>query len=349
MDKSVAVKPTNSLREVLACLQQNDHGVCVVMDESNVVLGLITDGDCRRALLKNLTLDAPASQVMKTDFLAVDPSFSVDQIRLLMRTNDIRQVPVVDEQRRLIRIVSERSLLSIGARPNSAVVLAGGKGTRLGGLTRHRPKPMLPVSGKPMLEHIIQQLVEARFTTIYLSVNYLAHVIQEYFGDGSRWGCSIEYVAETMELGTAGSLLLIKDRLSGPFIVTNGDVITTVDFGAFLDFHVASKHDMTLGVRSYTMQIPYGVVTMGNDGLVTSIAEKPFSTSPVNAGIYVVDAALLDYIEPGRAFPMTELIQAALTQGNRIGAFMIHEVWDDIGVPAEFIKAQALLEDEEDE
>lgn len=343
----LCVSQDDKLQDALACLQQNSHGLCVVVDAEHRILGTITDGDCRRALLRGLTVESPASEAMNRNFVTVDQSFSLEQIRLLMRTNDIRQIPVVDGERRLVTVVSERSLQAAGTkRPNAALILAGGKGKRLGALTRHRPKPMLPVAGKPMLEHIIAQLVDVHITTIYVSINYLGGVIREHFGDGSRWGCSIEYVTEDIELGTAGPIKLIEDRIQSPLIVTNGDVITTVNFGAFLDYHTASRLALTMGVRGYTVQVPYGVVSMDDAGLVVDLVEKPSQNFPINAGIYVLEPRLFKYIPGGTAYPMTELVRSAIRDGERIGAFIIHEIWDDVGVPTEFVTAQTLLEED---
>lgn len=343
-DGTAAVKTTDSLRRVLESIQTGGHGLCVVTDFDDRIVGTITDGDCRRALLGGKTLDSPASEAMHTKFIAVDQSFTIEQIRTVMHSHDIRQVPVVDDSRRLVRIVSDRTYRGDRAElPNAALILAGGKGTRLRPLTESVPKPLLPVGGKPMLEHLIVQLVHAGVRTIYVSINYLGHLIEEYFGDGSRWGCTITYLAEEQELGTGGPLRLLDGLVDEPVIVLNGDLVTTVDFKALLDTHRRAGNAITIAVTQHENQIPFGVVSTTPDGTVSRIEEKPVQRVPINAGIYVVEPRLIPLVPAGVAVPMTTFLETALDRSERVGAFMIHEVWNDVGLPIAYMKAQKLF------
>lgn len=329
------VGPNATLRDVLDNIAASGHGLCVMVDEKQQILGVFTDGDCRRALLRGLGLESPARDAMQTKFIAVDESFTLDQIKLLMRTNGIEQVPIVDDGNRFLRIVSQRLLSGNRAkRPNAALILAGGKGTRLGALTKNMPKPMLPVHGRPMLETLIIGLVEANFQEIYISVNYLAEKIEEYFGDGSHWGCKITYLREETELGSGGPIHMLQGLVKDPFLVVNGDLVTTVDFGSLLEFHAKSKFDITMAVSTYQVQIPFGVVMVNDDSSVSSIVEKPIHWCPVNAGLYVVDPKVIPLVPAGTLVPMTNVLEYAMHAKMTLGAFMIHEVWKDVGLPS---------------
>jgi dTDP-glucose pyrophosphorylase len=342
LDKS-KVTPSDELRTVISNLSSADnrHGFCVVVDDSNRVLGTITDGDCRRALMKGKDLSCPAKDVMNCHFIAVDESFTVDQIQILMRTNEINQVPIVNQSRELINIISTRSLKPlIESRPNTVVILAGGKGLRLRPLTEDTPKPMLPVRGKPILEILLERLVNHNFTNIVISINYLGHKIENYFGDGSRWSCNVSYIREEKELGTAGPLRVLPSRPKDPVLVVNGDLMTNIDFEACVDFHNTGNFDMTLGISSHKVQIPYGVTKLSEKGQVLEIEEKPVFNYPVNAGVYVINSDLISYVKEDINYPMSTLIQDAINNKKSVGAFLIHESWCDIGLPDTYTAAQ---------
>lgn len=332
-ERPVSINAT--LRDVLDNLADNPHGLCVVVDDHNHILGVLTDGDCRRALLKGLTLESPAREAMKTQFIAVDESFTVDQIRLLMRTNGVEQIPIVDDAKCFLKTISQRSLAGRPPeRSTPVLILAGGKGRRLGALTENLPKPMLPIAGKPMIEHLIIRLVESKFRDIYISVNYLGDKIEKYFGDGSRWGCRIKYLREEVELGSGGPLGLLDGRIDKPLLVINGDLVTTVDFGSFVDFHSGSNFALTIGVSIYEVQIPFGVVNVNKDGSVASFIEKPIHWCPVSAGLYMVNPDVLSLVPPDQFTPMNTIIESAMQSQLKVGAFTIHEGWNDVGIPS---------------
>jgi dTDP-glucose pyrophosphorylase/predicted transcriptional regulator len=340
--QNMCVLPTDTLRRVLEVLQASPLRICIVWDEHQKILGTITDGDCRRAFLNKLNFESPASEVMNRQFLVVDTSFSMHQMELLMRTNDIKQVPIVDRENVLVDIVCAAALRVPSQRENAALILAGGKGKRLAPLTNYVPKPMLPVGGKPMIENLIVQLVRAGVLRIFISINYLGYQIEEHFGDGSKWGCRIEYLKEDQELGTAGPLRLLSGKVQQPLLVVNGDLVTSVDFGACFDFHRAHSFEMSVGVSTYSVQIPFGVVTTGEDGRILSVAEKPEQEFTVNAGLYIVEPTLLDEIPADCATPMTDVIERLVHAGRSVGAFPIHESWVDVGRPEQYMNAQKL-------
>lgn len=336
----ISVTPNDSLQRVLETLQDNPFGIVLVFDEERRIVGTVTDGDCRRALLKSNSLEVTAKDVMHREFLVVDETFTLDQIKSLMRTNGVDQIPIVNKSNQVIDLVTAQSFTRLVERNITALVLAGGKGRRLMPLTEGLPKPMLPVGGKPMLERLIGQLVDNGIKNIHISINYLGHVIQDYFGDGSKFGCSIRYITESKELGTAGPLRGMIGNATSPILVVNGDLVTSVDFSACIDFHRARRHDLTIGVSKYDYQIPFGVVATNQDGIVTDISEKPRYSFTVNAGLYAVEPHLLSSIPDDTFFPMTDFIDLVIKQGRSVGAFAVHESWADVGIMDQYLSLQ---------
>jgi NDP-sugar pyrophosphorylase family protein len=249
-----------------------------------------------------------------------------------MRREAIRQVPAVDDTGRVVHLFRLEELIKPELQSNAVVIMAGGEGRRLGPLTRELPKPMLQVGGKPILEIILEQCIEAGFRDFYLTVNYLKNHIQNHFEDGSRWRVNIQYIEEDKPLGTAGPLSLLPSVPDHPLLVLNGDVLTRVDYGRLLHFHSEQEAAATLCVREHTTQIPYGVVRI-DDVVVEAMEEKPVLSHYVNAGIYLLEPWLLDLVPSDQFFDMPQLLEKALAHQYRVGAFPIHEYWLDIGLP----------------
>lgn len=332
------VKLKDSLREVLDCIQNNKHKFCVALNEDGQICGTITDGDCRRALLKGYDLNTPAELIMNTQFIVVNESFSNEQIYSIMSSNSIDQVPIVDNFKRFKSVVSRKTFLNDSPkRNNPVVILAGGKGTRLRPLTQNLPKPMLDINGKPMLEHIINKLVLYGYSNIFISINYLGEIIEEHFGDGSKFSCQIKYLKENKELGTGGPLKLLENHYEEPIIVINGDLVTSVDFGSIADFHIKHKYDVTIAISNYSVEIPFGVVNLKDNGEINSIQEKPTVNHQVNAGLYVINPELLKIIPRDEFYPITKLIDEVITKDLRVGAFPIHETWTDVGILSQYL------------
>ncbi|MBM3732152.1 MAG: CBS domain-containing protein [Acidimicrobiia bacterium] len=326
------LRGTAPLAEAIRIIDVSSKQICLVVDGADRLLGTVTDGDIRRAILKAVPLDAPVERVMNRAPTTLAPEYAREDAVQLMRSKQLHQLPVVDADRRVVGLVLIDDLMEEGQRADNWVVLmAGGLGARLRPLTETVPKPMLKVGVKPLLETTLESFAQQGFHRFYISVNYLAGKVKGYFGDGARWGCEIRYLEEKEQLGTAGALGLLPERPEKPLIVMNGDVLTKVNFGHLLDFHREHKAAATMCVREYDFRVPYGVVQL-EGARINGLVEKPVHSFFVNAGIYVVEPTLLDDVpRDGRQFHMTHLFENALAAGRETAAFPIREYWIDIG------------------
>ncbi|MBI4969563.1 MAG: nucleotidyltransferase family protein [Rhodospirillales bacterium] len=328
-----------SLAEAIRVLEGTPYKICLVVDDRQRLLGTITDGDVRRAILRGLSLDAPADNAMKATPTTGVLGDTPETLHELMVRLDLGQIPLLDAQGRVAGLATGKSLPHAGdPRENWVVLMAGGLGNRLRPLTEDVPKPLLNVGRKPLLETILETLRSHEFRNFYIAVNYKAEMIKDHFGDGGKWKCTIRYLEENDRLGTAGALGLIDERPTNPLLVMNGDVLTNVDFSSLLDFHEEHRSQATMCVREFDFQVPYGVVTI-EDHRITGIVEKPVHSFFVNAGIYVVDPALLDLVPRTGAFDMPDLFAKALERGMPTAAFPIREYWTDIGHIDDFHRA----------
>ena len=341
------IPPSASIREAMAVIDRNGEGIALVVDDERRLIGTVTDGDVRRVILAGIDLDSAVGALVehKADLIRSVPATPVvaspgmvpAELLQRMTAAGVRQLPVLDDEGRVVDIVLFGDLISDAQAPLSAVVMAGGSGTRLRPLTAETPKPMLPVGGRPLLEHIIDQLRTAGISSVNLTTHYRAEQIVDHFGDGSRFGVDIQYVTEDKPLGTAGSLSAIE--ADGPLVVMNGDILTAVDFRALSRFHNEHQADMTVGVRVHETPLPFGVVET-NGVEVERITEKPVLRHLVNAGIYVLSPAARAAVTPGESQSMVDLIERLLAHGKRVIAFPIHEDWLDIGDPSSYAEAQ---------
>lgn len=326
------VRPESDLSEVIETIDRGAAQIALVVDANRKLLGVVTDGDIRRALLGGKTLASLARDVMFLSFRSVSNSTDKAEVFSLMRRNKLRQVPVLDDQGRVVMLFLLDDFVQPKRLSNHVVIMAGGEGKRLHPLTQSCPKPMLSIGGKPMLEIILGQCIDAGFQNFFLSVNYLKDHIKDHFGDGSRWNVRIEYLEEVQPLGTAGALSLLPERSIEPILVLNGDILTRVDYARLLEFHIEGREEATVCVREHETQIPYGVVQLG-ESRVLSVEEKPVLRHHVNAGIYLLNPVLLDLVPANLFFDMPQLLEKVLQNQFGVNAFPIHEQWLDVGHP----------------
>ena len=327
------------LLDALHAIDANAREFVLVLDNRGRAAGTVTDGDIRRSLLASGgNFSTPIVDIMKRDFIFVSPNMPRGHVLDLMRARQIRQVPVLDEERRPVAFHFLNELIGSVEKPNHAVIMAGGKGTRLHPLTQSRPKPLLPVAGKPILEHLVLHLVGHGIRTIWLSINYLGEMIAAHFGDGSAHGCAINYLREERELGTAGALSLLPAMVE-PFLVLNGDLMTQCDISGLLEHHRRSGAAATICVKRHHYEVPFGVVEIEN-GLVANMLEKPTCSYTVNAGIYALDPHMLSFIPPATRITMPDVLERARRGGHSVAAYESIEDWLDVGRPSELSRAR---------
>lgn len=329
--RNALVESDASLEQAIEVLDKAALRIALIVDNDNNLLGTLTDGDLRRALLKHLPMDTPVKRIMNPNPRTAGQDWTSSRILALMEDQELLQLPLVDNEGKLVGLANLHDLLNNHRHDNPVFLMAGGFGTRLRPLTNNCPKPMLKVGDKPILEQILLNFVEAGFHRFYVSTHYMPEVIRDYFGNGEQWGVSIEYVHEDEPLGTGGALgLLPHDEIDQPLFMMNGDLLTSLNLHSFLEFHEKHSGIATMCVREYEHQVPYGVIT--SEGTkVKSMVEKPIHRFFVNAGIYLLDPALVKSVKPGTRIDMPTLLEQKIEVGEAVNMFPIHEYWLDIG------------------
>jgi dTDP-glucose pyrophosphorylase len=336
------VRLGSPLRQALQSLDDSALGIVLVEDISGRVVGTLTDGDVRRAFLKGAAMTTPLDDYIMRTFVSVGPEASRAEVLDLMQSRWLSQVPILDGVGRLIGLHTLHEILGAAPRPNWAVIMAGGRGERLRPLTDTVPKPMIHVAGRPILERIILHLIGAGVRHIFLAVNYKADIIESHFGNGSRFGCTIEYLREEEPLGTGGALSLLPLTPHHPLLVLNGDLLTQFDVDSLLNFHARGAYRATVGIHEYTHTVPFGVVDIVNDCIV-EMREKPAEVWLTNAGIYVLEPSVVARVPKATTFPLPALIEECLDREERVGAFRIETDWIDVGHQAELKRARGLV------
>jgi len=328
--KDVLIHPSTQILKAIELIDASSLQIALVVDESNRLLGTVTDGDVRRGILKGVPLNDPVRTVMFTQPSVVRVDETRERILEVMKLKQLRQIPVIDHYGHVVGLEVWDELVSVKKRENPVVLMAGGLGSRLGPLTKECPKPLLKVGNRPVLETIIESFKEHGFHDFYITINYMGEMVKDYFGDGSRWGVNISYVHEGKRLGTAGSLGLLSVDLSLPLVVMNADLLTKINYSQLLDFHRDHEAVATMCVREYDFQVPYGVVKIDRNQLV-GIEEKPVHKFFVSAGIYVLDPSVLQRIPKNEYLDMPTLFERMIDDKASTVAFPIREYWLDIG------------------
>ena len=328
-----AILPIEStIEQAIQSLNQAGLKIVLVTNNSGNLVGTISDGDIRRGLISGLQLSSPILEIIHANPHVAKMDFSREKIKKIMLDKKIYQIPIVGNDNRLIGLHLWDEIDAPPRRSNSMIIMAGGKGTRLLPFTEEIPKPLVEVAGKPILEYVILQAKKEGFENIVLAIHHYGKMIEDYFGDGSNLGVSIEYLREEEPLGTAGALSLWAPASDSPFMVTNGDVMTEMHYGQQLDFHIRQGAIATMAVRAHEWQIPFGVVR--TDGLeLTGYQEKPIQHSQINAGVYTLDASALKELTKGEHCDMPELLEKLRHASKRVVVYPIDEPWLDVGNP----------------
>jgi dTDP-glucose pyrophosphorylase/predicted transcriptional regulator len=331
--------PKHTILETIKQLDSVSGKTILIVDDNYRLLGTVTDGDIRRAILAGTSLDAPVKTIMNTAPRVAHVGDDPAKILNMMRAKGIRQIPLVDSHGRVVGLETIEELIHEPTpKANWVVLMAGGLGTRLQPLTNSTPKPLLRVGNKPILETILEMFIKSSFRHFYISVNYKAEMVKAHFGDGQNWNCEIRYLEEDRSLGTAGALGLISDVPAEPLVVMNGDLLTNVNFENLLDYHYQHEASATVCVREYDFQVPFGVVSMDGHRVIR-IEEKPVNRVFVNGGIYVLSPSCLALVQRDTPLDMPALLDRLIARNKTVAAFPIREYWLDIGRPDDLRRA----------
>jgi len=335
------VSPQHTMLEVMQRINETAQGIGLVLDPEGRLVDTVTDGDLRRAVLAGIDLRKPIRELRRDNHRPFTMPIGTprNELARLMRERNIRHIPLVDAQLIVVDMVQLGDLVSDvpSGLSVSAVVMAGGYGSRLRPLTNEIPKPMLPLGDKPLVEHTIDSLRKHGIQHVYMATHYKPEVFVNHFGDGRAFGIQIDYIHEEQPRGTAGVLATLP-KGEDPLLVINGDIVTDVSYGAILRFHQESGAEMTVGVRQYDFSVPYGVMEMDGTNIL-GVKEKPTHHFFVNAGIYLIERSASRYVPAGGSFDMPQLIESLVAMNKKVIGFPISEYWLDIGRACDYEKA----------
>ena len=331
----------STLRNAMELFEKNGKKVVLIIGNSGKFLGILSDGDVRRHLLKSPNLEERVTAAMNPHPITLPSGCSKNSIIEIFEDNDVSCIPIIDENGALMDLAIRDQDFTLPKYLNYVIIMAGGFGTRLGEMTKTCPKPMLEIEGRPMIEHIIQNLKRAGFSNFIITTHYLNEIINDYFGDGGQWNVNISYIHEDSPLGTGGALTLLPDDITDlPIIVTNGDVITDLNYSKFLEFHNEKKFDITICVKLLENKIDFGVVEV-NRGIVQKLVEKPTMSYLINSGVYVINFDQLSKFERNTVITMPEIIEHCQSSGSIVGSFVLEDYWIDVGRPKDLYKVRA--------
>nr|WP_231134724.1 sugar phosphate nucleotidyltransferase [Motilibacter deserti] len=343
--RALCVAEDATVRAAMLAVDSGGATICLVLTEDGRLAGVVTDGDLRRALLHGAEMSCPVAPFVQRAPHTVAPEASRSHVLDLMRALQVNHLPVVEPDGTVVGLHTLNSLVGRAELPNVAVIMAGGRGTRLGDLTQNRPKPLMTVAGRPIIEWMMLELIGAGISTIYVSVGHLAEQIEGHLGDGSALGCEVRYLREEPRrlLGTAGALAMLADAepgLAHPVLVANADLMVRFAADEMIAHHVATGASITVAARPYVHTVPFGVLDLAPDGQVRSVTEKPAMSAQVSAGIYVVSPEVVRSTPRGEPATMPQLMQACLERGARVGTWALESDWIDVGTPVDLARAK---------
>ncbi len=323
------VTESATVKDVVESLTSSGLRLCLVVGTHDTLLGIVSDGDIRRGLLAGAGLDSPAKTVMNPSFASAPNGTPVSELTRLARSHEVTHLPLVDGEGKLAGLFIDQPDGEAAARDNTVVIMAGGMGLRLRPLTENTPKPMIPLGGKPMVQHTIESFRAEGFVNFVLAINYLGDQIEGHFGDGSDLGVRITYVKEEQPLGTGGALSLLEGAFTSPIVLINGDVLLSARLTEMLSYHQSHSADITVGVKVLDTQIPFGVIELEGNHIV-AMQEKPVYRDFVNAGVYVLEPGVVRSVAPAVRLDMPDLVGEWLGR-QKVFAYPMHESWRDLG------------------
>ncbi len=337
--KETVLTTKATIKDVLKNLNKSGSRISLIVNNKKQFQGTISDGDIRRALINGVEQNSSIQKIINKNSFTVSPKIKHEFVLDLMVKNKIQQIPVVNKSKKIVGLYLWDEVLSHKKIPNTMVIMAGGKGTRLGKYTKNCPKPLLKVNGKPMLERIIVRAKLQGFENFLISINYLGQMVKDYFSNGDKWNIKINYIKEHKPLGTGGGIRLISPKPKLPFVVSNCDIMTDINYGELLNFHYNHNAVATMAVRSHEWENPYGVVrTKGID--IIGFEEKPVVRSHINAGVYVLEPLAINVIKKNEKLDMPNIFERLKKKNLKTVVYPIHEPWADIGMPEDYLKVK---------
>jgi dTDP-glucose pyrophosphorylase len=335
-DKNI-ISSVSTIRAALEKLSQlGDALTLFVIDSSSILIGVVTDGDIRRGLIRGCKLEESVVEIMNRNFKSLNENQLTSEVVDDLNKSSAKIIPILDNNQRIVRFINISKINSV--LPVHAIIMAGGKGERLMPLTITTPKPMLEVNGKPIIEHNIDLLTKYGIGNLHISVNYLKDTIKNYFGNGESKNITIDYLDEVKPLGTFGSIKLTNSYKYEDLLIMNSDLLTNINFSDFYKTFKDSNADMAIATTSYMVNIPYAVLETEN-GLVKSFKEKPTYTYYSNAGIYLIKKELVNEIPNNEFYNATDLINKLISTNRVVMTYPIMGYWLDIGRHEDYKKA----------
>jgi dTDP-glucose pyrophosphorylase len=336
--KKTIISHTLPIIDAIGLIEESSLQIALAVDENSVLLGTVTDGDVRRGILQGLDLNRPVSDIMNVSPTVAHQEDSDEKILNIMKSQLFHHIPILNSQGKVVSLKTLDESVLIEGFDNWVILMAGGMGTRLSPLTDEKPKPLIKVGETPVLELVLKNCIESNLRKFFISVNYKAEMVKNYFGDGSRWGVDIQYLHEDQQMGTAGSISLLPLKPEKPCFVMNCDLVTNINLRNILNFHLQNKAVGTMCVREYQFQVPYGVVEL-DDSIIQNINEKPIQKFFINAGIYVLNPHVLNLIKKNFFLDMPDLFKLLISENAKTAAYPIREYWLDIGQLSDLEKA----------
>ena len=333
--QELMIAEERSFKEAVTLINDRRSGIALIVDTRNKLSGVLTDGDIRRAILRGVSLEEPVRNAMVRNPATVSLESARGEIFRMFVDKNISHLPVVDKDNNILGIYFESEFRKEGVMDIPVVIMAGGLGRRLRPHTDKVPKPLLKIGGKPILEIMVEKFRDLGVSDFYITVNYLADIIEEHFREGDKMRPGINLIREGKPLGTAGSLRLLDKHITSEFLLTNADIMTNLDFKDMHNVHLKRKADLTVAVKRYDFQVPFGAVNIINERLI-GLSEKPEINVYINAGVYIMNPDIIDEVPEDTFFDMTDLIDNLLKAGKQIFSYSIDGSWIDIGRPADY-------------
>ena len=349
--EKIIVSHSSNIRDAIKKMDEIGKGIVVVTDNKSEVIGIITDGDFRRAILKGVNLKESVLSIVNNNYISATVNESALEIEAIYKNNaGLKQLPILDN-RKLVKLITHEELFLAdtvemvrNSLENPVIIMAGGKGTRLEPFTNILPKPLIPIGQKTILEHIITEFRKHSIPKFYISVNYKANMLKAYMADLEK-DYTVDYIYENKPLGTIGALKSVEGEFTTSIFVTNSDIIIKDDYSNILEFHKKGGFKLTLVASMQHYKIPYGVCEINEGGELKKIEEKPEYDFLVNTGMYILEPDVLKYIPEDTFFNITDLMEVLKLNNHRIGVYPVSEKsWIDIGQWDEYKKTLKRLD-----